>query len=928
MAALTDAQLLELKKASEIFLADKNYGHSQIESLMDSIFGNYSTRLSNPTACEWAAYWQALANYDEECTEIRENGLGPGETTPVKPIMPRTGDDTGPISTTSSVTLKLSLGTKRKGTVEDQDAPPAKKKPGPQSNSLLDRLSSALTDSSKTTKNKSYRICIANGCSHRRAGRRTRAEVLTHALRCDFLLRQDPVARKEAEDEHAKGALGAEQQDADAQESAPTEPRPVGRPKKLDALEKGQPTLDSVSFRDAGRKKAKEEHVAWQRKADHLLMLLICKCGLVPNLLDSDDWAAFVTHLNPAYTPTGSKKFANEYIPQEAALVRQRTKQVLQQSRDLTYTTDGTSSRRGDQFYTSHGCTPSRDVYFLGGHFGTKESHDAEWIKNDIGSELWAAMASDSTNVTLAARRGVVTEAPAVLDLCDVVHFIQHIIGDINELPEFKTMMQILKPLIRHFSKSGKSKAYLRDSGEGMADDGGNIPVHMLAKIGKTRFATHFMAVTTVSPVVHNIQGLVLDEKIKFKSPLLQEVFGNRTSVQLPTFLRDMLSYEMIVAPLARSLWSLEATTANPSDAFVFWLAIAHTLDSIFEKKEKDTGITTKLAAHLRAIFNTRYSQFFNHNEVYFVAFCLDPRYPNTEFLRKHSDTLAGVAEHISYPHAFFRVKEFLKQMLKVLLEQHKSHKCQCRCHPILKTQTDLEIANALRLQLEAFWLGEPPFHAPVMNGDTMEWWTNLGRGNSPRSNMLGVRIFGILVNSMPDERTNSNITWFNSALRGNQKQEGLLDMIMVGQWYRYHAPGAEGPRRLPRRPTVAFRRLDQSVIDKIKLKQREDDSEASDSDADSDAGSTEMNERDDEELEKLSDTLRAKISRMKHRRKKNTKKTIRSDAVFAVDKDVMLRAPGLKGLLSVTDDNVATKETGNAQPQPVAAPQAANWDW
>lgn len=245
---------------------------------------------------------------------------------------------------------------------------------------MLDRLSSALTDSAKRTKNKSYWICIADGCSHRREGRRSSAEVITHAIRCDFLLRQDPVARKEAEDEHARGALGAEQKDADAPES--TEQRPVGRPKKLDTLEKGQPTLDSASFREAGRKKAKDEQVAWQRKADHLLMLLICKCGLVPNLLDSDDWAAFVTHLNPAYTPTGSKKFANEYIPQEAALVRQRTKLALQESRDLTYTTDGTSSRRGDQFYTSHGCTPSRAVYFLGGHFGTKESHNAEWIKN------------------------------------------------------------------------------------------------------------------------------------------------------------------------------------------------------------------------------------------------------------------------------------------------------------------------------------------------------------------------------------------------------------------------------------------------------------------------------------------------------------------------------------------------------------------
>ncbi|KAJ7865480.1 hypothetical protein B0H14DRAFT_2163584, partial [Mycena olivaceomarginata] len=351
-----------------------------------------------------------------------------------------------------------------------------------------------------------------------------------------------------------------------------------------------------------------------QKKADHLLMILICKCGLVPNLLDSKDWAAFVTHLNPAYIPTSSKKFAKEYIPQEAALVKQRTKYALQQSRDLTYTTDGTSIRRGDQFYTYHACTPSRDVYFLGGHFGTKQSHSAEWIKNRVlevsgfcMTELWAAIGSDSINVTLAARRGVVHDAPAVLDLCDVVHFIQHIIGDINELPEYESMMQILKPLIRHFSKSGKSKAHLRGSGEGLADGGSNIPVYMLAKIGKTRFATHFMSVTTVSPVVHNIQGLVLDEKIKFKSPLLQEVSGNRTSVKLPTFLRDMLSYETIVVPLARSLWSLEATTANASDAFVFWLAIAHTLDSIFERKEKHTGINHKLAAHVRAIFNTRY---------------------------------------------------------------------------------------------------------------------------------------------------------------------------------------------------------------------------------------------------------------------------------------------------------------------------------
>ncbi|KAK6971816.1 hypothetical protein R3P38DRAFT_2586619, partial [Favolaschia claudopus] len=236
---------------------------------------------------------------------------------------------------------------------------------------------------------KSYWTCIADGCSHRRAGRRTAAEVLTHALRCDFLRKQYPVARKEAEDEHARNALGAEKA-ADPQTSPQDQPRPVGRPRNLETDEKGQGKLDQSSFRDAGRKKSKEEQETWQRKADHLLMLLICKSGLIPHLLDKEDWAAFVTHLNPSYVVTGSKKFLSEYIPQEAALVKQKTKAALQDSRDLTYTSDGTSIRRGDQFYTAHACTPSRDVYFLGGQFGTKDSHNAEWIKNgDTRAVSW-----------------------------------------------------------------------------------------------------------------------------------------------------------------------------------------------------------------------------------------------------------------------------------------------------------------------------------------------------------------------------------------------------------------------------------------------------------------------------------------------------------------------------------------------------------
>ncbi|KIL70564.1 hypothetical protein M378DRAFT_155497, partial [Amanita muscaria Koide BX008] len=39
----------------------------------------------------------------------------------------------------------------------------------------------------------------------------------------------------------------------------------------------------------------------------------------------------------------------------------------------------------------------------------------------------------------------------------------------------------------------------------------------------------------------------------------------------------------------------------------------------------------------------------------------------------------------------------------------------------------------------------------------------------------------------MPDERTNSTITWLNSPVRGNQQSRSIINMIQVGQWYGKH---------------------------------------------------------------------------------------------------------------------------------------------
>ncbi|KAJ7216992.1 hypothetical protein GGX14DRAFT_561506 [Mycena pura] len=68
-------------------------------------------------------------------------------------------------------------------------------------------------------------------------------------------------------------------------------------------------------------------------------------------------------------------------------------------------------------------------------------------------------------------------------------------------------------------------------------------------------------------------------------------------------------------------------------------------------------------------------------------------------------------------------------------------------------------------------WLGEAPFHGDLIDNDINKWLRNLALGSSPQCDVLVMllqRIFSILVNSMPDERTNSTITWLNTALHGN----------------------------------------------------------------------------------------------------------------------------------------------------------------
>jgi hypothetical protein len=111
---------------------------------------------------------------------------------------------------------------------------------------------------------------------------------------------------------------------------------------------------------------------------------------------------------------------------------------------------------------------------------------------------------------------------------------------------------------------------------------------------------------------------------------------------------------------------------------------------------------------------------------------------------------------------------------------------------------------------------------------------------------LLSVRIFSVLVNSMPDERTNSTITWLNSPVRGNQQSRSIINMIQVGQWYGKHVKDEPKVRTSTHngncssnnklitcfvfqkscsraRPAVKFRVIDKGVLERLQTQSEEE---------------------------------------------------------------------------------------------------------
>ena len=218
--------------------------------------------------------------------------------------------------------------------------------------------------------------CVVPDCNFIRQGNAQLDRALKHATTCDLLQDYDKDLWNEALDESGQGSLGA-------RIGGESHPLPLEHPSKK-LKRNGQGTLDVDQLRQTGQKTKEEKLKLYQAKVDHVIMRLMCVRGLVPNVIDSDEWKELMNILNGAYQPTSADTFAKKHIPREAVYVRQLQNDILHDIDNLTLTFDGTSTRKPNSIYTAHATTPSRESYFLDAHQGSGERHTTEWVTGKL----------------------------------------------------------------------------------------------------------------------------------------------------------------------------------------------------------------------------------------------------------------------------------------------------------------------------------------------------------------------------------------------------------------------------------------------------------------------------------------------------------------------------------------------------------------
>ncbi|KAF8601836.1 hypothetical protein BDV93DRAFT_607815 [Ceratobasidium sp. AG-I] len=675
-----------------------------------------------------------------------------------------------------------------------REIPATTHKAGRKPSALLDRLSvlcEVISDPSK----KRWR-CSGPSCPQSWSHPRMSSRITAHAMECSHL---DPELAQEAAGDCSLKSLGA--QVAAMSVKTKTEGSLPGTPGT-------QPSVEDVA-KSEGREQR-------SIKYNHNALNVVCGLSLPPTILDSTYWKKMLDDLDPKIDRYSSSHIASTMIPAEAALVREKSLEVLRSHRHLTLSFDGATTRRNQSIYTVHFTTPNtRQAHLIAGSSASGKSHTGEHLKQAIklvGVDRLAGISSDSTGNTRLARELVAKEYPWVILLPDPCHQMNNTAKDLGNLLVFDDTNKKLKIVVRFFRKSSYAGHHLTALRiiEGV----------MKGIIGnsKTRFLTLFYAIEALLPSLPLILELIKTGVIEVKPN--HALYWMRDKQLYRSFEDHLRQEKALLEPFARSVKCLESSASTPADVALFWLASLASLDDLFTDTEKrnELMLTNQTISEVYACVNGRFTQMIDGPDrgMYIATLFLDFKYVQSSlFTRKSINPLAltvsipGRADPATHDTpdsdlrrtlpVYTRVGDYLGSVLVAEINSGRGGKV------FAPYSTADEIEQEFRFQFMNYARNSSPFDRYQDSATAHAYWKKLLRHiDACILAYIAIKLFSIVPNSMAEERTVSNFTQLNTACRSRQNTRTLVQMTQIKQ----HHQRAKNELQSVVAPTVRFRDL------------------------------------------------------------------------------------------------------------------------
>ncbi|KAJ6603173.1 hypothetical protein B0H10DRAFT_2440555 [Mycena sp. CBHHK59/15] len=322
-----------------------------------------------------------------------------------------------------------------------------------------------------------------------------------------------------------------------------------------------------------------------------------------------------------------------------------------------------------------------------------------------------------------------------------------------------------------------------------------------LEKIGKTRFGTLYWAAYALLRNLVAIHQLVVTGVVRTDA---NEKGGSKLAwmKNLRTFSDFQIQLQQlccILEPIARAIKCLEGLQATVGDVWKFYVAINAVLDDLF--RENSLGIPARIQEQVRELVNRRYDEMIGgpSGELYLSGFYLDPEHVRSPILLKQAanqletpaprTTSAAISSQSTLTDKDLRdsmptYRKVGKFLLKFLATELQSGR---QVPQFTRYQSADDVMDAFRAQFEAFTRQYPPFSARSASWTKpyLYWTAMLKQADAGVLSFLAIKVFSILPNSMPEERTVSRFTRLNSNDRANQNAATIIAMTKIYQHNR-----------------------------------------------------------------------------------------------------------------------------------------------